>query len=233
MFQLSGSVFRGFFVALLAAFPLLWLGCAAKPPAEPERIGSGKRVAFLGYKTVSPSGPSQDIARDPLSGSLFDSEPVTPGAADLLNGMVLDRLLRVGEQVISPEEGRDFVSSEMGKDIQAERSLFEVFAEVGRSLEVDGVLVGHVYRWRERQGTDFAVDRPASAAFDLNLIRSSDGTLVWRGKFDKTQRSLSENMLDFFGFFRRGARWQKVEDFAASGLDDLFKNYPDYMPKER
>ena len=179
----SCFVFRGFIVALIAVFPFLLLGCAAVPRPDtddPTVVPSGKRVAFLGLEEALPPGLSEDVLRDPVSGALFTAGPVPPEAIDLLNTMILERLALLGDDVITPEESSDFLSSEMGKDIQAERSLMEIYMEAGRAMETDGVLVGHVYRWHEREGTGFAVERPASAAFDLNLIRSSDGALVWR-----------------------------------------------------
>lgn len=227
---------RVFLIALLATLPLVWTGCAhePRPPAErPAVVQNGKKVAFLGFKAAQPVDRTTDVIRDPFSGSLFSYDPVPPEAIDRLNRMIMNHLVLLGDNVIPPEESGDFLSSEMGKDIQAKLTLPELYREVGRAMETDGVLFGHVYRWNEREGTNYAVDRPASAAFDLNLVRSSDGALVWRGKFDRTQRSLSENMFDFFRFFKRGARWLEVEEFAASGLEDMFRNYPATMPPER
>ncbi|HDR16441.1 MAG TPA: hypothetical protein ENN79_13350 [Desulfobacteraceae bacterium] len=141
--------------------------------------------------------------------------------------MLIDRLAAIGDEIITPEESSAVLSSIMARDSRAELTAVEIYRETGRAMDVDGVLVGYLYRWQEREGSNFAVERAASAAFDLNLIRTSDSALIWRGKFDRTQKSLSENLLDFAGFLKRGGRWLKVEDFAASGLDGLLKNYPD------
>lgn len=189
-------------------------------------VETGKRLAFLGFKAALPPGHPPEVVRNPVSGSLFKAEPVVPEAMDILNRMLVERLAATGDEIIAPEEGSGVLSSVMAGDSGAKLSAIEIYRETGKAMDADSVLVGHVYRWQEREGTDFAVDRPASVAFDLNLIRISDGTLIWRDRFDRTQKSLSENLLDFVGFFKRGGRWQTVESFAAYGLDSLLENYP-------
>jgi hypothetical protein len=205
------------------------LGCAAQlqPGTETQpAVETGKRLAFLGFKPALPPGHPPDVVRNPVSGSLYTAEPVPLEATDILNNMLMDRLAAFGDEIITPEESSAALSSIMAMDSGAELTAVEIFCEAGRAMDAEGVLIGYVYRWQEREGTNFAVERAASAAFDLNLIRTSDGALIWRGKFDRTQKSLSENLLDLAGFLRRGGRWLKVEDFTASGLDALLKNYP-------
>jgi hypothetical protein len=101
-----------------------------------------------------------------------------------------------------------------------------VFRTVGEKFGAEAVLAGYLYRWREREGSGFAANRPASVAFDLYLIRPSDGAVLWRGKFDKTQRSLSENVFDAIPLFRGGGRWMRVEELAKLGLDDMMAQMP-------
>ena len=63
-------------------------------------------------------------------------------------------------------------------------------------------------------------------AFDLHMIRPEDGRILWKGKFDKTQRSLSENLLDW-AIFRQGrGRWMTVEELALYGLGKMLKEMP-------
>ncbi len=208
---------------------MLWLGCAPhfQPRAESRPVvETGKRLAFLGFKAALPPGHRPDVVRNPVSGSLFNAEPVADQAMEVLNNMLIERLAATGDEIITPQESSAALSSIMSRDSGAKLSAIEIYHKAGKAMDADGVLVGHVYRWQEREGTDFAVDRPASAAFDLNLIRISDGALIWRGRFARTQESLSENLLDLVGFFKRGGRWLTVESFAAYGLDSLLEKYP-------
>jgi hypothetical protein len=101
-----------------------------------------------------------------------------------------------------------------------------ILQKVGKAFGCDAVLAGHIYRWQEREGTAIGVNRPASVAFDLHLVRPNDGAIIWRTRFDKTQRSLSENLLDAETFFQSGGRWLTAENLAILGLNKVLKGMP-------
>jgi hypothetical protein len=73
-----------------------------------------------------------------------------------------------------------------------------------------------IYRFEERRGGNFAVDRPASVAFHTHFY---DGDVLTRVMvFDEAQRPLSENLFRFFTFIRRGARWVTASELAREGV---------------
>ena len=98
--------------------------------------------------------------------------------------------------------------------------------KVGDDLEADGIIFGYVYRFRERQGTPYAAAKPASVAFEVYLFRVSDSALVWKGRFDKTQTSLMENVFQASAFLKGGGRWVTVKELSDGGMDDIMKNFP-------
>jgi hypothetical protein len=98
--------------------------------------------------------------------------------------------------------------------------------QIGKALSADGVLGGHVYRWRERQGTDYAASRPASVAFDIYLMNAGDGMILWKARFDKTQISLSEDLLDLQTFLKAKGRWMTADELAEIGLTDFVETLP-------
>ena len=102
----------------------------------------------------------------------------------------------------------------------------DIYVQIGKALSADGVLGGHVYRWRERQGTDYAASRPASVAFDLYLMSAGDGMILWKARFDKTQISLSENLLDLQTFLKAKGRWMTADELAEIGLTDFVETLP-------
>jgi hypothetical protein len=87
-------------------------------------------------------------------------------------------------------------------------------------------VLGYLYRFRERKGESFAVEQPASVAFEIHLIRVEDGALVWRGAFDRTQGSLMEDLLQISSFYREKGRWVTAEELAAGGLKEVLKTFP-------
>ena len=108
----------------------------------------------------------------------------------------------------------------------AELGDIEIFQRIGRAFSADAVMAGYVYRWIEREGADYSVSRPASAAFDLYLIRPDDGRILWKGKFDKTQTSLSENILDVGTFIKGKGKWMTVGGLAELGLAEVLRKSP-------
>ena len=98
--------------------------------------------------------------------------------------------------------------------------------KVGHELQAEAVLAGKVYRFIDREGTGYSVNSAASVAFEMVLIRVSNGQIVWSGNFDETQQSLFENLFQIKTFVRRGARWITAEELAVEGLDKLFQTFP-------
>ncbi|MGZ3634670.1 MAG: hypothetical protein ACXWMO_02035, partial [Syntrophales bacterium] len=62
--------------------------------------------------------------------------------------------------------------------------------------------------------------------FEIHLIRVSDGVIVWRGIFDKTQISLMENLLQIASFIKEGGKWVTAKELAAEGMDEVLKDFP-------
>lgn len=74
-----------------------------------------------------------------------------------------------------------------------------------------------IFRFQERKGGNFAVDKPAGVGLHMHLI---EGTVVGRTFiFDEDQQALSENILGIGKFFRRGAKWITVEKLAEEGIN--------------
>jgi hypothetical protein len=92
--------------------------------------------------------------------------------------------------------------------------------KLGAHVQASHVIVGTVLRYRERKGTAYGADRPASVAFSVYLLEVASGNAVWEFSFDKTQQSLSENLLDAPGFFKHGAKWLTAEELTRWGVED-------------
>lgn len=74
-----------------------------------------------------------------------------------------------------------------------------------------------IYRFQERRGGNFAIEKPAGVGLHMHLI---EGTVVGRTfVFDEDQQALSENILSVGKFFKRGAKWITVEKLAEEGIN--------------
>jgi hypothetical protein len=184
-----------------------------------------KSLAVFGFLPPPFAEKEGSTVRSPLTGSVFVSGPVPLEIPELLTAQLYARLSRELSVDLVPPDGAHQVFLTV-KDSGFRSDDGELLRKTGESLTVDAVLAGHVFRWQERIGTDFSVSHPASVAFELALLRVQDGSLVWKGRFDKTQASLTENILDLSTFLKGKGRWMSTEDLAKIGLSELVERLP-------
>lgn len=195
---------------------------------EPKRaakkgISPGSRIAVLGFHVALPLNQSPVPMRDPITGSVFIAEPTPKAKAAKLTD-TLYKLLSLKSYYTLISQTKVF---EKAFDLSPDADRFlQDCIEVGKSLGADLVIVGYLYRWRERKGESYGVKQAASVAFSLSLVSVSDRQVLWSGKFDKTQRSLAENLLDFMTFLRGKGKWMSAEELARVGLERVLKEIP-------
>ncbi|UCD72191.1 MAG: hypothetical protein JSW70_04125 [Syntrophobacterales bacterium] len=85
------------------------------------------------------------------------------------------------------------------------------------------MVAGTVWRYEERIGGAMGAFSPASVAFVVYPIDVPSGKMLWRAKFDETQRSLFENVLDSWAFLKKGAKWLSADELARYGVREVFK----------
>lgn len=95
---------------------------------------------------------------------------------------------------------------------------------VGNRLKVGAVVMGSVMRFEELIGTKFAADKPASVSFSVALIDMREKRIVWKAKFEKTQKPLLSNVLDYKTFFKGGMAWQKARRLSAIGVENTLQH---------
>ena len=187
----------------------------------------GSRLAVAGFHPALLSHQGPKTMRDPINGSVFMAEPTSETSARELTDNLYRLLSHRGDYTLIAPGKVD--SAAMDLEI-SNPGLVEkpkqFYVEVGRRLGSDLVVAGYIYRWRERKGEAYGVKRAASVAFSLSLIAVKDGTVVWSGRFDKTQRSLTENLLDLITFLRGKGRWMSAKELALIGLEKVVKEIP-------
>ncbi|WP_373499068.1 hypothetical protein [Desulfococcus sp.] len=210
-----------------AASAFVW-GCADRRVSQKsiELAPDLQKILVVTFRDMNTDTGAQVNIRCPLSGKVFAAGPVDPAASTQLTNRLMAAL-----KAKPPRDYRLINASDLW-EIQArmldrrqavtERSLM---METGRALEADAVLVGHLYRYIERVGGNLSVESPASVAFDLHLVRVSDGSLLWTGYFDETQKTLMEDMFDISAFFEREGKWVTAEQMASAGLARIMEGF--------
>lgn len=214
------SVFLPFFIS----------GCTSKAGIDTNSSRRGavvlNRIAVVPFQIVIPEEASVKTVRCPLSGTIFRTCKSSEGAEKLVEKVFFRKLKDSKQFILIPADRVGGVYRRISID-SLKATPLEILRKVGTELGADGVVAGYVYRYREREGYPYFAEKPASVAFGIYLIRVSDGTLVWRGVFDRTQRSLLENILQASSFFKYGGRWITAEELSEMGIDEVLKNFPD------
>lgn len=208
---------------VILALAVLTLAACAKPSHQTDNLArewQPAKVAILPYQ-LGVVDTKTNRASSPITGATYRAGDITVTAQVVMDQILQDELSKVSSfNLVSRENaGKAFAAH---RALGAKRALLQA----GRDLGVDAVVIGYVYRFTQRDGTDFGVEAPASAAFDVCVVRVADGQVMWRNSFDHTQTALSDNLLDAGQFVSRGLRWFTVEEFAQYGMEQLLEQFP-------
>lgn len=159
----------------------------------------------------------------PFCKGVFRKGEILPGSEAKLTRILNEKIEAKGLFKVIPFQKLTEVLSQFDEREIQKRSIF-YYTKAGKELNIDFLLIGYIFRFEERIGSSIGVERPSSVGFDLHLIRLKDGMEVWRGKFDETQRPLSENLLKLGSFLRRRASWLTAEELANVGMEEVLSN---------
>jgi peptidoglycan-synthase activator LpoB len=196
---------RAYALFLVAA--TIGTGCAArKNGAPPVHV-----LAVLPVERVSLALGSAPGTSEP--------EPLPPDAATAVTGQIY-RVLAV-QSWFRFVPDLTAVDAAQSPTVSAETDLAAKARAFGKQVNADAVIFGSVSRFRERVGSEYGATQPAAVSFDLSVVRVVDGEIVWKGKFEKTQESLSSNLLDFWMFWSAGPHWFSARELAGLGVEKL------------
>ncbi|MDZ4165950.1 MAG: hypothetical protein U1C55_12565 [Smithellaceae bacterium] len=209
---------------------LLLMGCSLRDRitvvSMQDDYAPFHRVAVLTFQHVPADAVSSKGPK--IANEKTDALPdrTDPDAARIIQEIfVLNVQGQPGYYLVDEAElGR--IYRKIAPDGLSEEDRAGFFRTLGKEMGVDGLITGNVYRFRDRKGRSYSAQSPASVAFEIGLVRTSDGAVVWRGIFDKTQKSLLENLLDISSFYRQRGRWVTARELAEEGIEDIIQRIP-------
>lgn len=191
---------------------------------KPDKV-SIKRLAVLPFRTGSPIPQDNGVVICPLTGQSFKSGKLEAEAGKIVASLFYNELLLNRSINLIPQATVNLFYGSMDKELTDKYDL-SLAKKVGETLDADAVLMGVVLRYEERDGTSWAANRPASAAFTAILFDVKSGEILWKVRFDKTQKALSENILDIKTFLKGGGSWQTVDQLLSIGIEEALKGFP-------
>jgi hypothetical protein len=203
---------------------LLLLPVIASYGAEKE-ADKAKHVinmAIIPFQTILPK--AGNTVTCPLSGVAYFGGKIAEGAEKVVEELFIEKLKDFKEIEIIPQEKVEGIYKRVRTE-SLKMPLLEIMKKVGAELGADLIVAGHVFRYVERIGYDYSIEKPASVAFEINFVKPKDGSTTWRGTFDKTQKSLMEDVLQIASFYKGGGKWLTARELTKQGMDQAFKTY--------
>jgi len=197
---------------------------AAQSRAEPIKI-QWEKIGVMPFFKGKQSPDKGESLNCPICDLYFRSENIKDGADRAITRYVQEVLeRRYKDKVISLEEvSRLYQEIPRDDTKDTPRSLAQ---KAGEALGTDLMIVGTVWRYRDRVRDPMGPERGASVAFDMYLIEVSSGRTVWKAKFDETQRPLTEDIRGAKVLIKKGAKWLSADELASYGVEEAFKKFP-------
>jgi hypothetical protein len=216
-------------ISCIAGFVLVtFLTLSITVQAVEKSAGKDKspmRVAVISFQPLMPGEEQGNTVICPVCGIGSSSGKILKGSETIVEEIFVDKLRELKEVELIPTDKVQGIYNRIAAESLKE-PLLNIYKKVGTELGADVLAVGYVYRYTERVGYKISAEHPASVAFEIHLINSVDGSIIWRGYFDKTQKSLMEDVFQISSFFRGGGTWMTARQLTGQGMDKIFETFP-------
>ena len=213
---------------LVIGVSMCMLACTSKTKVleKKSELTGTEKLLVVPFENLSKLANEEGMIRCPTCGGFFVSGQVPQAVNELMTEHLLSFLNDNRRFKIISSYPSITVRS---KTLSSETLLsgeHKALISAGRKAKTDLVLAGYIFRFKQRTGTRYTVQTPASVAFGIHLISVADGSSLWSGHYDETQRSLSEDLFRLKIFLRRKWKWITAEEMAISALDELLETFP-------
>lgn len=217
-----------FLFAVCCALFVCSAGCSARESTRavlnPRPDSQPLRIAVVPFQRILPDESARTVCC-PLTGIIFRSCASERNSERLLEKAFFAKFKKYERNLIPPDKVEGVFRRVSADSFKPNPG--EILRKVGHELEVDYLIAGHLFCLRERKGFSYSVEKPAMASFGIYLIRASDGSIVWKGIFDKAQKSLFEDILQLSSFVRERGRWVQAEELMLGGMEEVLQTFPE------
>jgi hypothetical protein len=207
----------------LVAAALLVVACESRSPMRirpgpvVESNQDAKTADAMKLVAVVPFQPREQTGR-----SIGTSQKVSWDSAALVSSYFADALVARGVNVIPPSDLEGAFANQ--GDVVPRQNPRVAAEKAARDFGATAVVVGMVTRWRERDGSAAGAKQPASIGFEISLHEAPSGRRLWTGRFDETQKSMTESIFRARQYPGGGTRWLSAEEFARWGTEETAKS---------
>ena len=163
-----------------------------------------------------------------ISEICIDDPAINPGAGSMMTRLVYSTLLeRFGRNVVAWEEVQSaYTALRMDNDRETPRTIIK---RLGKMLSADLMVVGTLWRYRDKGAIQGFPEKPSSVAFALYLVDPDTGRRIWRGIFDETQEYALKDMSKFTDRIKLGLKWLTADELARYGVKKTLGDFPAFV----
>jgi len=190
-----------------------------------ETAKTPMRVAVISFQPLIPEEGQGNTVICPLCGIGYSSGKILKGSEKIVEEVFVDKLHELKDVELIPSDKVQDVYKRIASESLKE-PLLNILKKVGRELGVDVLAVGYVYRYTEREGYSYSVKHPESVFFEIHLIKTIDVSIILCCYFDKTQKSLMEDVFQISSFVKGGGKWMTARQLTEQGMNKIFETFP-------
>lgn len=184
-------------------------------------------IAVFYFQPLTTGEESGKTVFCPICGIGASSGKILKGSEKIVEEVFVNKLRELKEVELIPADKVEGIYKRISSESLKE-PLLKSLMKAGDELGVDFLAVGYVYRYVERVGYKYSSEHPASVVFEIHIIKTSDGSIIWRGFFDKTQKSLMEDVFQMSSFFKGGGKWLTARQLTEQGMNKIFETFPNF-----
>ena len=188
-----------------------------------------KRLAIapilVGHRQPNMNVALDDTLSCPIDQICADDSAIQPDAGLRMLKMIQIAMERRFDRHVVPLEEVRAAYTDIRLD--GARDTPRVLVErLARSLSADLVMVGTLWRYRDRSTIDGFPDKPASVAFALYLVDPKTGRRLWRSIYDETQAFATSDAKRFTKRIKMGLTWLSANELARHGIKEALRTFP-------
>lgn len=208
-------------VLVLLLIPVISSYCAENEIDKPRPT---VRVAIIPFQSVLPKTDTSNTVICPLCGAVYFGGKIAQDGENIVQELFIEKLSDLKEIEIIQQEKVEGIYKRVNSE-SLKMPFLTIVKKTGAELDADFIAVGYVFRYVERIGYNYSAEKPASVAFEINFVNPKDGSIIWRGVFDKTQKSLMEDVLQIASFYKGGGKWLTARELTKQGMNQVFKTF--------
>jgi hypothetical protein len=223
------TVFLALVLIPMVAVSGAWAG---EQLQEPQVEIFFKRLAiapvFVGHRIPSIDETLDDTLSCNISEICVDDPNISATAGSMLTRLIHSTLInRFGPNVVPLEDAQTaYADLRLDDARDTPRTLSR---RLGKSLSADLIVIGTVWRYRDKGAIEGFPEKPASVAFALYLVEPETGRRIWRGIFDETQEYALKDMSKFTDRIKMGFKWLSGDQLARYGVKQILSGFPSYV----